>query len=65
MLTYVVRMRTSNMAERQMKELKRRTKVAGIFPNAKSLNRLACALLMERDEAWLVGKRYLDMEIED
>jgi putative transposase len=48
-----------------MKELKRRTKVAGIFPNAKSLNRLACALLMERDEAWLVGKRYLDMEIED
>jgi putative transposase len=60
-----VRLRTSNMAERQMKEIKRRTKVAGIFPNAKSLNRLACALLMEKDEAWLIGKRYLDMEIED
>jgi len=57
-----VKLRTSNMAERQMKEIKRRTRVAGIFPNADSLNRLAGALLMERDEVWITGKRYLDME---
>lgn len=56
------RLRTSNMAERQMKEIKRRTKVATIFPNKESLNRLVSAILKEIDEDWETGKRYLDME---
>jgi len=56
------KLRTSNMAERQMKEIKRRTKVAMIFPNAKSLNRLAASILMETDETWSTGKRYLKMD---
>lgn len=56
------RLRTSNMAERQMKEIKRRTKVASIFPNKESLNRLVAAILKEIDEDWETGKRYLDME---
>jgi transposase-like protein len=56
------KLRTSNMAERQMKEIKRRTKVAMIFPNKDSLNRIVAAILMETDETWETGKRYLDME---
>lgn len=58
------KLRTSNMAERQMKEIKRRTKVAMIFPNKQSLNRIVAAILMETDETWETGKRYLDMEID-
>jgi putative transposase len=50
------------MAGRQMKEIKRRTKVAMIFPNKQSLNRIVAAILMETDESWETGKRYLDME---
>lgn len=56
------KLRTSNMAERQMKEIKRRTKVAMIFPNVHSLNRLAASILMETDETWSTGKRYLKMD---
>ncbi|WP_408020227.1 IS256 family transposase [Spirochaeta lutea] len=56
------RLRTSNLAERQMKEIKRRTKVAMIFPNKESLNRIVAAIMMEVDETWATGKRYLDME---
>ena len=56
------RLRTSNMAERQMKEIKRRTKVAMIFPNKEALNRVVAAILMETDENWATGKQYLDME---
>lgn len=56
------KLRTSNMAERQMKEIKRRTKVAMIFPNSQSLNRLASSILMETDETWSTGKRYLKLE---
>jgi transposase-like protein len=56
------KLRTSNMAERQMKEIKRRTKVAMIFPNVQSLNRLAASLMMETDETWSTGKRYLKID---
>lgn len=56
------KLRTSNMAERQMKEIKRRTKVAMIFPNSQSLNRLASSILMETDETWSTGKRYLKLD---
>lgn len=55
------KLRTSNMAERQMKEIKRRTRVAMIFPNRKSLNRIVSAILMEIDENWSTGRTYLDM----
>lgn len=58
------RLRTSNLAERQMKEIKCRTKVAMIFPNKESLTRIVSAILMEIDETWEDGKRYLDMEAE-
>ena len=43
-------------------EIKRRTRVASIFPNADSCLRLVSALLAETDEDWLEGKIYLNMK---
>ncbi len=42
--------RTSNQIERLNKELKRRSKVVGVFPNEDSLMRLIGAVLLERNE---------------
>lgn len=53
------RLRTTNLCERVNRELKRRTRVVGVFPNAASLERLATAVLMEIDEDWQSGTRYL------
>jgi len=58
------RLRTNNMLERLNRELKRRTRVATLFPNEASLLRLATAVLMETDEEWQTQKRYLSMKIE-
>ncbi len=52
-------LRTTNMLERQNRELKKRTKIASIFPNEEALLRLVGALLMETSEHWLGEKRYL------
>jgi len=56
------RLRTSNALERLNKEIARRTRVATLFPNEASLLRLASAVLVEIDEEWQTGKRYLNME---
>ena len=56
------RLRTSNPLERVNMELKRRTRVAGLFPNEASLLRLVSALLAETSEEWEIGKSYLNME---
>ena len=53
------RLRTNNMPERLNREIKRRTRVATLFPNEDSLLRLATAVLMETDEEWQTEKRYL------
>ena len=58
-------MRTTNMLERLNEEIKRRTRVARLFPNEASLLRLAGALLMEMNEDWQTGKKYLDMNVEN
>lgn len=57
-----VRMRTTNGLERINRELKRRTRVASIFPNTASCLRLVSALPAECDEEWMSGKIYLSME---
>jgi transposase-like protein len=44
------------------RELKRRTRVASIFPNTASCLRLVPALLAECDEEWMVGKIYLNLQ---
>jgi transposase-like protein len=55
------RMRTSNAIERVNQELKRRTRVASIFPNEAAVLRLTTALLCEQSNEWLSGKIYLNM----
>jgi putative transposase len=53
------RLRTSNLLERLSKEIKRRTRVATLFPNEASLLRLVSAVLMEVSEEWETEKTYL------
>jgi putative transposase len=53
------RLRTSNIAERVNQEIRRRTRVARIFPNTASCERLVSAILMETSEQWVSGKIYL------
>jgi len=55
------RMRTSNAVERVNKEIKRRTRVATLFPNEASCLRLVTAVVMEISEDWQTGRRYLNM----
>jgi transposase-like protein len=55
------RLRTSNALERVNQEIKRRTRVARIFPNEASLLRLVSALLAETSDDWESSKTYLDM----
>ncbi len=50
--------RTTNSLERINKEIRRRTRVVGIFPNQASCLRLVSALLMETSEEWQIGKHY-------
>ena len=60
--THQRRMRTSNALERVNQELRRRTRVASLFPNEASLLRLVSALLAETSQEWETGKIYLNME---
>jgi transposase-like protein len=50
--------RTTNSLERVNREIRRRTRVVGVFPNEASCLRLVSALLMEISEEWQIGKRY-------
>jgi transposase-like protein len=56
------RIRTANLLERLSQEVKRRTRVVGIFPNEDACLRLISAFLMEKSEAWLIGRKYLLFE---
>lgn len=58
------RLRTINMPERLNKELKRRTRVAGLFPNEASALRLVSAVAMVISEEWETNRKYLTMEPE-
>lgn len=55
------RLKSTNMVERLNREIKRRTRVAGLFPNEASLLRLVSAILVETSEEWETGKRYLSV----
>ncbi|HMW19344.1 MAG TPA: IS256 family transposase [Nitrospira sp.] len=53
------RLRTTNGLERLNQEIRRRTRVVGIFPNEASCLRLVTALAMETSDEWEAGKVYL------
>jgi len=56
-------LKSTNLLERVNQELKRRTLVVRIFPNADSCLRLTRALAVEIHEDWIEGTRYLNMEL--
>ncbi len=57
-----VKLHSTNPLERLNKAVKRRTDVVGIFPNEASIRRLVGAVLMEQNDDWIQGKRYLTLE---
>ena len=56
-------LKSTNMLERLNEEIKRRTRVVRIFPNAQSCLRLIRALCVETHEGWLEDNRYLNMSL--
>jgi len=54
-------LRTTNGLERLNKEIKRRTRVVGIFPNEAACLRLVTALAMEYSDEWETGKVYITL----
>ena len=59
---YWRRLRTTNMLERINLELKRRTRKVGAFTGEQSLLRLTVSILMDINEEWLTGRKYLSLE---
>ena len=59
------KLRTTNGLERLNKEIKRRTRVATLFPNEESLLRLVSALLMEVSEDWETSRTYITIDEND
>ena len=56
------RIRTTNLVERINKELKRRSRPVGAFPSDRSLMRLAGCIMININEEWITGKKYLSMD---
>jgi putative transposase len=56
------RIRTTNMLERLFEEVKRRTRVVGVFPNEMSAATLATEIALRSSEQWAL-KRYLTMDV--
>ena len=52
--------KSTNVLERLFREVKRRTRVVGVFPSEKSLANLATAVMLRASEEWAF-RRYLDM----
>lgn len=55
-------LKSTNMLERLMEEIKRRTLVVRIFPNAAACLRLVRALAVEIHENWIEAMQYLNMD---
>jgi putative transposase len=55
------KIRTTNMPERLFKEVKRRARVVGVFPNETSESTLATEMALRSSEEWVL-RRYLTMD---
>ena len=53
--------RTTNGLERLFREVKRRTRVVGVFPNERSAENLATVVMLRVSEDWAL-RRYLNMD---
>jgi putative transposase len=56
------KLRTTNMLERLFKEVKRRTRVVGVFPNETSASTLATEIALRSSEEWAL-RRYLTTDV--
>jgi len=59
---YRRRLRTTNMVERLIEEIRRRERVVRIFPTMDAARRLIGARCAEQHEEWSTGRRYLTMD---
>ncbi len=57
------RLRTTNILERLNLEFKRRTRKVGAFPSDQSLLRLVVSIMMDINEEWITGRKYINMEV--
>ena len=57
------RIRTTNVIERINKELKRRSRPVGAFLSDQSLMRLVGCIMININEEWVTGKKYLTMDV--
>jgi putative transposase len=55
------RIRTTNVLERRFREIKRRTRVVGVFPTEMSASTLATEIALRSSEEWAL-RRYLPMD---
>lgn len=59
------RIRTANSLERLNREVRRRSRVAVLFPNVASCERLVTAVLMEISEEWETSRTYMRLDAEE
>lgn len=55
-------LRTTNGLERLNREIRRRSRIAAIFPNEASCLRLVTAIVMEISEDWVTGRTYMRLD---